>query len=235
MAVTLLLSLPSVAATLEVSPTTVTFAGKGSSAKTQSVWLSNPGDTPVRGQVRIYEWDQDGHHERLVDTRSVIVSPPFLDIPAGDKQLVRLIKMADNNSGTEHAYRLVIDEVPTAAESHTHDGVRFQLRYSVPVFVPAMQPPPVQDALTNVSFSVRKEGKTTQFIANNQQARHLKLSRLTWVTPEGKLYLLYPGLTGYVLAGKQNSWPVHLTGRSGYFEAVVNDGKSPQRLLTLAG
>lgn len=235
----LLLAQQSVAASLEVSPTTVSFSGGKTDAteKVESVWLTNSGQTPVRGQVRIYKWDQTDNRDVLQDTRAVVVSPPFLDIPAGDKQLVRLIRAEDSHSGTEQAYRLLIDEVPSQNETHTRDGVKFQLRYSVPVFIPAKgNVQGAADVLTGVQFSVKKEGRDTLFMVKNiQGSSHIKLARLSWVTPEGKRHLLYDGLMGYVLAGKQNAWPVSGTGSRGYFEAVVNDSKSPQKLLTLEG
>ncbi|PJN86416.1 fimbrial biogenesis chaperone, partial [Bacillus velezensis] len=62
-------------------------------------------------------------------------------IAPGKRQLIRLIRQTPTPDGKEQAYRILIDEVPlkdqdgAAPERGAQMGLKFQMRYSVPLFV----------------------------------------------------------------------------------------------------
>src|SRR5262245_16546846 len=121
------------AAGLQVSPVSMTLKP---TQNADGLWLSNIGDDVVHAQVRVYRWTQEGGEDKLTPTRSLLVSPPMLQLAAADKQLIRGIRVGAPPSGegaAEDAYRVLIDELPVNTEGKK--GLQFVLRYSVPIFV----------------------------------------------------------------------------------------------------
>src|SRR3546814_8267651 len=57
----------------------------------------------------------------------------MLEIAAGQQQLVRVIR-ATPLTASEHAYRILINDLPPAAGS-SHAGLNFVMEFSVPIFV----------------------------------------------------------------------------------------------------
>jgi fimbrial chaperone protein len=66
----------------------------------------------IRGQVRVNAWTQSNHQDILTPSKDLIASPMVLTIPAGQRQLVRLIRANAGNNSSEQAYRLIVDELP---------------------------------------------------------------------------------------------------------------------------
>nr|WP_230950167.1 fimbria/pilus periplasmic chaperone [Burkholderia cepacia] len=62
-------------------------------------------------------------------------------VPPGKRQLIRLTQLAESASGTEDSYRVLIDEIPhpdddaAQQDGHAQLGVKFQMHYSIPLFV----------------------------------------------------------------------------------------------------
>src|SRR5690606_12520072 len=112
---------------LQVAPISLDLAA-GSAA--EGLWLSNTGDAPLTAQVRVFRWTQADGEETLEPSRGLVISPPMLQLDAGARQLVRVIRTgAPPAAGhAEDAYRVVVNEVPTDAGDGA--GLRFVLRYS---------------------------------------------------------------------------------------------------------
>lgn len=222
------------AAALQVSPTTVQFNAQG---KAERVWLSASGDTPVTGQVRVYQWVQQDGKDVLTPTRDVVASPPVMTVPAGQTQLLRLVNKVPAGPA-EKAYRLIVDELPAAGEVTPRAGVQFLLKYSIPVFVApvsagqAKTQDKAKRALDGVTFSLQQQGKQAWLTADNAKGSHVRLAALTYVTKAGRVYTLRPGLLGYVLAGSRQRWAVASPTEAGDFRAIVNDDVAPETLLS---
>jgi fimbrial chaperone protein len=56
-----------------------------------------------------------------------------ISIPAGQRQLVRLIRNTQIANTTEQAYRLIVDELPNS-QTDVQSGLQLLLKYSIPVF-----------------------------------------------------------------------------------------------------
>ena len=186
---------PGHAATVMIWPVRIDFNNNQRSAE---LWLENRSSMPLTLQIRVLEWRQEQGREQLIPQVALVASPPFNTVPAGAKQLVRLVRTAPPANG-ESYYRVLIDELPDVL-SQVQNGVQFQMRYSVPVFVHSAIEPPRQ--------------------LNEYFARHLRYSidkqRLT-IKNTGDYYarishigsgdqLLKDGLLGYVLPGAEMSW-----------------------------
>ena len=113
------------AAGLQVSPVSLTLAANQTA---EGLWLSNTENTPVNAQVRVFRWTQEGGEDKLTPTRALVISPPMLQLAAGDRQLVRVIRLGAPPSGpgaVQEAYRMIIDELPVNAGGKV---MKFELR-----------------------------------------------------------------------------------------------------------
>ena len=142
---------------LQVAPTTLSLKA---SQNADGLWLSNTGDSVVHAQVRVYHWTQDSQGDQLAESRGLVVSPPMLQLTAGDRQLVRVIRVGapPNGAGAvEDAYRLAIDELPVNAQGKP--GLQFVLHYSVPIFV---EPAGAAAAPAQLQWSLQRIGEQAQ-------------------------------------------------------------------------
>lgn len=220
------------AASLQVSPTTVNF---DASQKAQSVWFTNSGTETIRGQVRLYNWQQINGQEKLSQASSMIVTPAIVSVQPGKKQLIRLVlpKTPDKETGRiEQAYRLMVNELPTTT-AHAN-GLQFLLSYSVPVFVNQKEDTAAQTLLNGVHISLAAQNGSAVLIVDNTQTKHIKLSQVTFTPENGKPVSITPGLLGYTLAKQKMEWPIKLPANQikhgGMLNATVNNDAKPQML-----
>ena len=208
-----------------------------SNQQAAALWLQNQGTSPVVMQIRVVSWQQKQFGDDYQEAQqSLIVSPPIATIPAGKRQLIRLIRGQMGIPGQEEAFRLIIDEVPPAfsnaseVKSKKEAGVQFQMRYSVPLFVAGdgirlkedsekkllATAPKLSAQLVNIA------GKKYLQVANQGNV-HARLSRVVW--HQGvKNVVLSGGLLGYVLPGAQMRWLVPMNVSSeGALKAQIND------------
>lgn len=214
------------AAALQASPTTVQFKQDG---KGRQVWLSGTGSEPVSGQVRVYRWTQQDGRDVLTEARDLVASPPVMQIPAGETQVVRLINKTQA-AGQEQAYRLIVNELP-AGKAADKPGVRFLLKYSIPVFVA----PKTASVKGGVNFTLHQDHEQQWLVADSTRNTHVRLSKLEFVSAAGKVQPLRPGLLGYVLAESHRQWAVKVPPQKGTLRAIINEGTSPETLLSVPG
>lgn len=225
------------AASLQVSPVSLEFKPE---EQAQALWLSNSGKTAIRAQIRVMQWSQDEQGEHLQASRGLITSPPMLLIAPGQRQLVRIIRPEAGKLPSEGSYRLLIDELPSAG-TPAGSGLQFLLSYSLPVFItPAGQLPlsglrQNPDALSAVSSELYENNGNVLLTVNNKGAQRLRLSQMSFTTPDGKELVLQAGLLGYVLAGSRMQWRLSLPARTlhqgGTLKARINDDAQAQTLL----
>lgn len=186
-----------------------------------ALWLENRGSETANLQIRVFGWSQSGFAEQYQNQRDVIGSPPVAKIEPGQKQLVRLTRTKDVPPGQELAYRIIIDEIPSAQPATADGGktaaaIRFQMRYSVPLFAygaglwskedstRARDPKGV--GLPQLSWrTVAVDGKPYVEV-RNQGAVHARLTDVA-IKQAGQSRPLAEGLLGYVLPGAVMRWP----------------------------
>ncbi|HDG1707321.1 TPA: molecular chaperone [Kluyvera ascorbata] len=196
-----LLALPSYAATLQVYPVNVGFCA-GETA--QAIYVKNVGSAAIGAQIRVYAWHQQNNKDSLSDTEDLLVSPPMTSIPAARQQLIRVILPVPPSGDTERAYRLVVDELPGSNNMAEKDGVRFLLRYSIPVFVNCKDQQP---DLNRVTFSIDHLAHPVMLKVRNNGTQHLKLSDIT-LHAGAQSVSMSKGLLGYVLPQSEKEWPL---------------------------
>ncbi|MGC7403968.1 fimbrial biogenesis chaperone [Pandoraea pneumonica] len=199
-----LLCLSAGAATLQISPVNVEFSAKQNAI---GLTLSNPGDTPVFGQVRIYAWTQEAGEDKLTPTDAIAASPPILRIEGNGSQIIRLVRVSNAPPAAEQTYRLLVDELPEPGRP-TPSGISIRMRYSIPVFVvPATTLPKPQ-----LQFTLKRLGDDWYLDAQNLGGNRAQIGATSLVDAAGKSHPVTNGLLGYALAGQRRmfklTWPV---------------------------
>ena len=215
---------------LEVSPTSLQLSPQ---AHSEELWLSNVGNTPMSAQVRVFSWAQKEGADYLAPTTALTISPPLLQIAAGAKQLVRVIRSGPQPApGQELAYRLIIDELPVqdtampapAPIGKTRAGIQLQMRYSLPVFIGTA---PTGEEGKQLRWQLQKTPEQWHFSVENTGPVRAQVADLEYRSSQGTLHPVQPGLLGYVLPGSRMQWsvpapPTTLISSIKAYEAMIN-------------
>lgn len=213
---------PLLASGLQVEPVTVTMHERA-----DVIWLTNTGEEPIQAQVRVYRWSQGPDGDTLDPSDALGASPPMVRIPAGGRQLVRLVSSTPQSC--EDTFRLKIDELPGQAPAGS--GLRYVLHYSVPVFVAQKQ---CEQSEPKLSWRLIRGAEGMQLRVENTGPSHAQLSQVSYVDSKGRRTELAPGLMGYVLAGSRMDFtlappPTSFVGE-GNIELMINGKRVSQSL-----
>ena len=212
---------------LEVTPTLLQIATRQNA---DGVQLSNTGEGAIRAQVRVYAWTQQNGDDLLTPTRALIASPPLLHIAPGRTQLLRVIRAFGPVPVVEElAYRLIIDELPSSPvpsvppKQADTTAISFRMRYSLPVFVGDA---PTASVAPQLAWSFESTGRHWTLHATSSARSHAQIADLQAVLADGSRRMLFPGLLGYVLAGRSMQWSMPALTQPGSpivsFEAMIN-------------
>lgn len=217
-------------ASLQVAPISVKFEPTKTA---EAIWLTITSDQPIRAQTRVLKWTQSDEKDILNPTREIVASPAVTQIPAGGRQLIRVIKVADLDLQQEQSYRLLIDELPSAEKPEEQTGLQLLLQYSIPVFIQSKQDINVKNNITSLEQVHFKYTQQKLTIENNANS-HVRLSQLSYINPNGEKIPLVNGLLGYALAKKTMSWDIPSNKNmlpNGKFEARINSDAQAQILI----
>ena len=236
LAIALLWSTASRAAGLQVSPIMLEFS-PGETA--QSLWLANTSDRVLQAQVRVLHWTQVEGRDQLEASRALVASPPMVEIAPGQRQMVRVVRLDTSTQAVEQAFRLLIDELPSAPDEEAAQGLSFLLQYSVPVFVAPLGSDPQAPPAPQLSATLRDgTGDGVALSVHNSGNQRARLSNLVLEEASGERSMLDAGLLGYVLAGQQMAWPLSLPAEplhtTGQLKARINDDTEEHTLLAVA-
>ena len=215
---------------LQVSPISLRIQA---TQNAEGLTLRNSGSERVQAQVRVYQWTQSDGKDELSPSRGLVISPPMLEIEPGAEQLVRVIRTGAAPAGaSEEAYRLAIDELPSATPGRI--GLQFVLHYSVPVFILPQASAPLAYQLT---WRLVETGGKVELQVTNAGTLHAQLAGLSYTSSSGKRTVIQEGLLGYVLPGASMRWPLNQPATafagSGTLEALVNGAQVTQPNLPL--
>ena len=189
------------AASLQISPVTVDMP---SDANAVGITLSNPGDQPLYGQVRVFRWRQGDTGDTLDATGDMVASPPLIQVAPHSDQLVRLVRRSHGAVTTEQSFRVLIDEIPRPG-TEAANGVTIRLRYSVPIFIHPAGPIGKPD----LSWQLLHGPQGWLLRVANAGNRHGQIGEVKLVAA-GRTLILNKGLLGYVLAGRTQQWKIDL-------------------------
>lgn len=210
---------------LQVSPIGLRLP---STAQADALWLTNTGTEPVHAQVRVFRWSQANGKDILEPSRDLVVSPPMVTIAPGDRQMVRAIRQVPAPSGTEASYRVIVDELPI--DGSDQPGLKFVLRYSIPVFLAPAGDPPVRATL-QAMWDNSPDGMVLR--VSNTGDGHAQIADVVWRGAKGQSMVLCPGLVGYALPGSTMSWHLPQGARQagGAVKARINGETSESTLV----
>lgn len=221
---------PAFAASLQVSPTSVTLQAERNA---DGLTLRNTGTTTLHAQVRVYRWTQQDGDDHLEPTRDIAASPPMVELAPGAQQLVRVIRLAAPPATSETAYRLIVDELPLESTGgEARPGLQFVLRYSVPVF---LLPAGADEVAPVLRVRVGRDSEGSFIEIDNSGRRHAQVADLAYIDADGARHAVAPGLSGYVLPGAMKRWSLSSTftvSNTGTFKARIN-GEPVERSLSL--
>ncbi len=224
-----LYSLSSLAASLQVAPISVAFSPQ---EKAKEIWLTNTSERPIRAQIRVLIWSQVAGQDQVNPIRDLVASPSITEIKAGEQQLIRIIRIAPQNTAVEQTYRLLIDELPSSAQADAQTGLQLLLQYSIPVFIQPTDSIAMRNGLTLLN-QVNFQYQNQQLIVTNNAKSHIRISELTYINPNGERIPLINGLVGYALAGQSMRWDIPESKKilpNGKFEARINSDGLAQML-----
>jgi fimbrial chaperone protein len=194
---TLLLSTPAGAASLQVQPAMVEVAAPGAAS---TVILRNDGLASINVQIRVFRWSQSEGEERLEPTEDVVASPPAVTLAPNADYVARVVRVVKRPVDGEETYRLLVDELPDAAQAQVNT-VKLLVRHSIPVFfsAPNMTQPVI-------SWSVSTRGDRVVLLARNNGDAHLRISAVSLRDQGGKTISFGRGLVGYALGRSTMRW-----------------------------
>ena len=186
------------AGALSLSPVRVHLSDQ---QRTAVVTLRNGGGEATLVQVEALLWEQANGEDRLTPSRDVIVSPAVFTVAAGESQLVRLSLRREPDSQRELAYRLILQEVPTAQEVQP-SGLRVALRMSVPIFVaPDAAAAPVLEwnatCCDNDALAIE---------VTNRGTRHARVTDFAVTAAADPTPFASQKLAAYILPGQSRRW-----------------------------
>lgn len=163
-----------------------------SSARTAGVVKIVNNDThDVSLQIRAYDWVQKDSQDVLTPTQTLIISPPVFTVAPGASQTIRIVSRRPAEAN-EVAYRLLVDEIPTAAAG---PAINFKFRISMPIFIA-----PNAAANLKMGWSI-SAGKSPKLVVANLGNRRGRMLNLVLTLPNGKKITPPAGANPYTLAG----------------------------------
>jgi fimbrial chaperone protein len=174
--------------------------------RTSSLTVTN-GDEAKTFEVRAVTWKQKDRSDSYEPTSDLILAPATFKLEKGASQVVR-IQLNKPLDGSEHAYRVFIDEVPVAKEVRPNNGLKTLVSMAIPVFV-APASGPVAKGQAALKAGLAKDVISIE-LRNTGQA-NLKLREWVLSSATAGELLKVPSAT-YVLTGNTvtGSYPLRI-------------------------
>lgn len=180
------------AATFSVSPVRIYMQAR---ERATAITVENEGDSEVVMQGEVFQWRQkaDGTDE-LIPTDDLILAPPILKVAAKSRQVLRLANLKPVPPGEQLTYRMIVREVPEAAQPKEGVQVQVSLAFSLPIFI---TPP---DARQQLSCAA-KRATTDMLIATceNHGAAYAQPVNFAVRAASGAVLLSQDVSGGYIL------------------------------------
>jgi fimbrial chaperone protein len=188
-------------ASFSVDPLLIEFDGQSNSAVLS---ITNPTSKEIRFEIKAFAWDQtppDGTMQ-LTPTQEVVLFPPLVTIKPRMTQRIRVGTTAAIGP-VEKAYRIMVEELPTADVPATGSQVAIRTRIGIPVFVA-----PAKVARSAAINNVGIKSRTVSMTVTNTGTKHVMIDQIVFrgmaAVDEQSFEQSMQGW--YVLAGKSRTW-----------------------------
>ena len=160
----------SLAASLLVTPTRIEISNERNAS--QSIKITNQGDSLITLQARAYEWKDSViiNNDQGI-SRDLVVIPPIFSLEPNASQVIRMALRSPITEPVERAYRLMISEVPDG-RNFRNVGVRVLLRLSIPIFALA------DEAFPEVAWNVSSSDRSTIITFSNTGTSHINITKI---------------------------------------------------------
>lgn len=185
------------ATSLRVSPVLIDLNAPTAASSLQ-IW--NDAKRPINVQVRIFRWSQKNGVDNYSPATDVAVSPPISQLKPGGENMIRVVRTSKRPVKAEESYRVIVDELPTAAQKKS-GTVNLVVRHSIPVFFS-----PQESKGADVVWNVSKKSGGYQVTVNNKGDKRMRIADLSLQSKGGAAVAQHPGLVGYVLGKSSVSW-----------------------------
>lgn len=98
-----------------------------------TVMLTNTSQRPLPVQTRLFSWAQAQGKDVYAPSTDMTISPSISNIPPGETQIVRVLRMGPATPG-EKSYRLIVDQLPDPTLEQSGQA-EARIRFTVPVFL----------------------------------------------------------------------------------------------------
>lgn len=183
--------------------------------KNTSLWLENKGQSLSIVQITVLKWDQSGGEDHLTEQEDVVLSPPMAQIRPGSRQFIRLMRADGAPIVPEGSYRVLIEEVPTARTDSPESGgavgagIRFHMRYSLPLFIYGGAPSTAQDRAKMapaLRCAISGNGPEQTLQITNDGSTHVRLTNISVEQADATSAEVPGGQLSYILPGATMRW-----------------------------
>lgn len=176
------------------------------SKQTAAVTLTNDTDQPTSIQIQAVAWTQVDGRDVYTPTKELLVSPPIVTIAPKSVQIVRVALRKQADATKELAYRINLQELPTASTSGS-SAVQVALRIGLPVFVQSQK----GDAAPKTDWKVSSSNNVLKVSLRNEGTAHIQVSDFALYAPGSEQSIGGEIGSTYVLAGQTHEWQLRST------------------------
>lgn len=197
--------------------------------QTAAMTITNDSDAPTTVQVQAVSWSQEEGRDVLISTKELLVSPPIVTIASKGVQIIRITLRKPADKTKELAYRINLQELPTAATQSAPQAssVQVALRIGLPVFVQPRKGRAEPKMTWRLETSADSSLKVT---LHNEGTAHIQISDFSLYTIGSDQPLASIAGSSYVLAGESRDWLLKPTSIS--TEKVNASGRLRLRAFT---
>lgn len=205
------------AASLSISPVLLTLSAAQPIAELD---LQNNDSQTITVAFKIFSWTQlNGANVQKENTQAILVSPPIVQIPPGQTQIVRLGLLQNVDKENETAYRLLIQQIPINLPQK-NGLINVLMNFSLPVFVAPAITENMQYTWSAQILSDSQIRLTLNNLGNvHIQVAQVKIKDITAAEEESRAEFMY------VLPGQSSSFIMPMKSNAGdalKVDALVN-------------
>ncbi|WP_095012317.1 molecular chaperone [Tsuneonella mangrovi] len=180
-------------AALNVSPLRIEIQDAQRGA---TLLIANVSTRAVPVQTRLFAWSQVNGEDVYAPSTDLTISPSIVSIPAGETQIVRLLRTTPASPG-EKRFRLVVDQLPdpTLAQAGTAEA---RIRFNLPVFLDRDTAAPAE-----LGWTIGPNGISV----TNSGGQTARIIKIDVKTADGKSVALGHNILRYVQGKSTISWP----------------------------
>lgn len=168
--------------------------------------IRNAGSKPLPFQVQAFSWSQQAGKDIRSPAKDLLIVPPVATVPPGKSQIVR-VALRSKDRSREHAYRVVVRELPQNDDSNLQGfALKTLLAFDIPLFFAP------ENGQRSVDWSVDLARNNALTIGiRNTGSRFARFDELRLSDSSGREVATLAGPL-YVLPGANNSWTVPARG-----------------------